>query len=189
MLSCPGHLRTHRDRAVFRPQIVSVTASRSSEPVTEPHRRAMESTACHGTISTSATGPNAARIAPRAVRPIASQSSRPTKSLRPYFRLWRCRHPAASSNGHTGPADFAALAMAKRICREADRFDPTGLSRPCRCVRRTASPPPAQILPKILQRGSDAPIVAEGRAGAACRSDCRSHASDASSRRIAPPIF
>jgi hypothetical protein len=44
------------------------------------------------------------------------------------LRLWRCRHPAASSNGHTGPADFAAVAMAKRICREADRFDPTGLS-------------------------------------------------------------
>src|SRR6516225_2224198 len=43
-------------------------------------------------------------------------------------RLWRCRHPAASSNGYTGSADLATVAMAKRIFGEADRFDPTGLS-------------------------------------------------------------
>ena len=44
------------------------------------------------------------------------------------LRLWRCRHPAASSNGYTGSADLATVAMAKRIFGEADRFDPTGLS-------------------------------------------------------------
>ena len=44
------------------------------------------------------------------------------------LRLWRGRHPAASSNGHTGSADFATVAMAERIFGEADRFDPTGLS-------------------------------------------------------------
>src|SRR5436305_1586243 len=41
--------------------------------------------------------------------------------------LWRCRHPAASTNGYTGSADLATVAMAKRIFGEDDRFDPTGL--------------------------------------------------------------
>src|SRR5262249_50916424 len=44
------------------------------------------------------------------------------------LRLWRCRHPAASSNGYTGSTDFAAVAMAKRVRGETYRFDPTGLS-------------------------------------------------------------
>jgi hypothetical protein len=44
------------------------------------------------------------------------------------LRLWRCRHPAASSNGYTRSTDFAAVAMAKRIFGETHRFDPTGLS-------------------------------------------------------------
>ena len=42
---------------------------------------------------------------------------------------------------------------------------------------------------KILQRGSYAPIAAQGRADPAFRPDCRSHAGDASSGRTAPPIF
>src|SRR2546425_4970091 len=58
-----------------------------------------------------------------------------------------------------------------------------------RGVWRTASPPSAQFLPKILQRGSYAPIAAQGFADPACRSDCRSHAGNASSGRTAPPIF
>jgi hypothetical protein len=44
------------------------------------------------------------------------------------LRVWRCRHPAASRNGHTGSADCTALAMAKWIFGEAHRFDPTGVS-------------------------------------------------------------
>src|SRR5436190_14654331 len=45
------------------------------------------------------------------------------------------------------------------------------------------------ICSKILQRGSNAPIAAQGRAGPACRPDCRSHAGNASSGRPASPIF
>jgi hypothetical protein len=67
------------------------------------------------------------------------------------LRVWRCRHRAASRNGHTGSADLATIAMAERIFREAHRFDPTGVSRPCYCVQRTTSPPSAQFLSKILQ--------------------------------------
>src|SRR5262249_8266541 len=103
------------------------------------------------------------------------------------LRLWRCRHPAASSSGYPGSTDFAAVAMAKRVCGETHRFDPTGLLR-C-CVRRTASTPSAQFLSKILQRGSDAPVAAQGRAGPACRPDCRSPAGDAGPGRTPPPIF
>src|SRR5207253_8814817 len=87
------------------------------------------------------------------------------------LRLWRCRPPEASSNGDTGSADLAPGAVAKRIFREAHRFDPTGLSRPCCRVRRTASAPSAQFLPKILQRGSYAPIAAQGCADAAYHPD------------------
>jgi hypothetical protein len=42
------------------------------------------------------------------------------------LRVWRCRHRAASSNGHTGSADLTTVAMAKRILGEAHRFDPAG---------------------------------------------------------------
>ena len=51
------------------------------------------------------------------------------------------------------------------------------------------SPPSAQFLPKILQRSSDAPIAAQGRADPAYHPDHRSHAGDASSGRAASPIF
>jgi hypothetical protein len=44
------------------------------------------------------------------------------------LRVWRCRHRAASRNGYTGSADLATVAMAKWICGEAHRFDPTRLS-------------------------------------------------------------
>jgi hypothetical protein len=42
--------------------------------------------------------------------------------------VYRCRHRAASRNGHTGSADLATIAMAKRILGEVHRFDSTGLS-------------------------------------------------------------
>src|SRR5437667_12387774 len=67
------------------------------------------------------------------------------------LRVWRCPHRAASRNGHTGSADLATVAMAKRVLGAAHRFDPKGLSRPCYRLRRTTSPPSAQFLPKILQ--------------------------------------
>src|SRR5260370_14634609 len=45
----------------------------------------------------------------------------PRSTLFPYttlfrsgLRVWRCRHPAGSRNGHTGSADLATIAMAER---------------------------------------------------------------------------
>src|SRR6516165_5444768 len=43
-------------------------------------------------------------------------------------RVWRYRHPAASSNGYTGSTDLATITMTKRVFGEAHWFDPTGLS-------------------------------------------------------------
>ena len=95
---------------------------------------------------------------------------------------------AASSYGYTRSADLTTVTMANRVFGEVDRFDPTGLSRPCCCIRRTASAPSAQFLPRILQRSSHTPIAAKGRAHSAFRSDCGSHACDVSSGRTASPI-
>src|SRR5262249_34038531 len=44
------------------------------------------------------------------------------------LRLWQGCHSTASSNGYTGSADLATIALAKRILGEAHRLDPTGLS-------------------------------------------------------------
>ena len=43
-------------------------------------------------------------------------------------RLWRCIPPAVWRDGHTGPTDLSAVAMAKRACRAAHRLDPAGVS-------------------------------------------------------------
>src|SRR5215475_7052878 len=40
------------------------------------------------------------------------------------LRLWQVCHATASSNGYTGSTNFAAGAVAKRICGETHRFDP-----------------------------------------------------------------
>src|SRR6516225_607684 len=51
---------------------------------------------------------------------------------------------------------------AKRRRRKDDRIDPSGLPRSRRDLWRAASPPFAQLLPRILQRESYAPIAEEG---------------------------
>src|SRR5258706_15197291 len=40
--------------------------------------------------------------------------------------LWRGLHPKTSINGHSRSTNVAAVTLAKRICRKADRFDPQG---------------------------------------------------------------
>jgi hypothetical protein len=47
---------------------------------------------------------------------------------RPGSRLWRCLYPPASSYGLTRSADRTMVTMAERVCGEADRIDPAGLS-------------------------------------------------------------
>jgi hypothetical protein len=42
-------------------------------------------------------------------------------------RLWCCIHPTAWSDGHTRSTDLGAVAMAERVCGEADRVGAAGL--------------------------------------------------------------
>ena len=37
-------------------------------------------------------------------------------------------HPAHPGHGHSRPTGLGAVALAERICGEADRLDPTGMS-------------------------------------------------------------
>src|SRR5216683_6349610 len=62
--------------------------------------------------------------------------------------------------------------MAKRICRTADRFDPTGAR--C-CVRRATPPSCTAVVHEISQRDKDAFIFGEGCAGRFNRSESFVH--------------
>jgi hypothetical protein len=92
------------------------------------------------------------------------------------------------SVGIREPADIAALPMAKRICRTADRFDPTGVLRSRCCVRRATPPSRASVVHEISQRDKDAFIFGEGCAGLARRQTSRHHSLPPGPGRAAPPI-
>src|SRR6202049_562109 len=78
--------------------------------------------------------------------------------------------------------------MAKRICRTADRFDPTGEPGPRCCVRRATPPSCTAVVHEISQRDKDAFIFGEGCAGLARRQTCREHSLPPGPGRAAPPI-
>src|SRR6202049_2073337 len=79
--------------------------------------------------------------------------------------------------------------MAKRICRTADRFDPTGEPGPRCCVRRATPPSCTAVVHEISQRDKDAFIFGEGCAGLARRQTGRDHSLPPGPGRAAPPIF
>jgi hypothetical protein len=85
-------------------------------------------------------------------------------------------HSAPHSDGHTGSPDFGSIALAKWSRGETDRIDPAGLPRSRRDLWRAASPPFAQLLPRILQRESYASITEEGRTDSARRPEGRTRA-------------
>src|SRR6266478_1962380 len=78
--------------------------------------------------------------------------------------------------------------MAKRICRTANRFDPTGVPWPRCCVRRATPPSCTAVVHEISQRDKDAFIFAEGCAGLARRQTGRDHSLPPGPGRAAPPI-
>src|SRR6202040_3698947 len=78
--------------------------------------------------------------------------------------------------------------MAKRICRTADWFDPTGVPWPRCCVRRAAPPSCTAVVHEISQRDKDAFIFGEGCAGLARRQTGRDHSLPPGPGRAAPPI-
>jgi len=54
--------------------------------------------------------------------------------------------------GHPGSGHCATLALAKRLCRARDWIDSTGMPRPCRGDRRTASAGDPVEVRRLLQR-------------------------------------
>src|SRR5216684_3326767 len=78
--------------------------------------------------------------------------------------------------------------MAKRICRSAERFDPTGVPWPRCCVRRATPPSCTAVVHEISQRDKDAFIFGEGCAGLARRQTGRDHSLPPDPARAAPPI-
>jgi hypothetical protein len=112
----------------------------------------------------------------------------PLSDPRSRWSVWRSFHPTTSVNGHSRSADAAALPMAKRICRTADRFDATRMPRPRRGVRRAPPPSPTAFVHEILQWRPHASILGEGCAGLACRRTGRAVSLSPKSRRAAPPI-
>src|SRR6266403_3728640 len=79
--------------------------------------------------------------------------------------------------------------MAKRICRTANRFDPTGVPWPRCCVRRATPSSHAAVVHEPSQRGTDAFIFGEGCAGLARRRTSRAHSLPPNSRRATPSIY
>src|SRR5258708_25910680 len=78
--------------------------------------------------------------------------------------------------------------MAKRVCRTADRFDPTGMPRPRCRVRRMPPPPPAAVVHDILQWRPHTSLLGEGCAALAYGRTGRAESLPPNSRRAAPPI-
>src|SRR5262245_17020535 len=65
--------------------------------------------------------------------------------------LWSGFHPACSCHGHSRSPDFAAVAMAKCLCRAADRLNPTGMHRSYCGLRRTAPSSRVAVVHELLQ--------------------------------------
>src|SRR5258708_7951648 len=86
--------------------------------------------------------------------------------------------------GQTSVATY----MAKRVCRRADRFEPTGMPRPRCRVRRMPPPPPAAVVHDILQWRPHTSLLGEGCAVLAYRRTGRADSLPPNSRRAAPPI-
>jgi hypothetical protein len=57
---------------------------------------------------------------------------------RPGCLLWKSIRSAGSFPRHSRSSDITTFALAERLCGAPDRLDPSGMSRPCRCVRRAA---------------------------------------------------
>ena len=69
------------------------------------------------------------------------------------------RHTPIARHGHPGQAYCTSLALAKWLCRTADRIDPARVRRPFRRLGRGASAPNPASLCSLLQRYQDPPVI------------------------------
>ena len=104
---------------------------------------------------------------------------------RPGCLLWKSIRSAGSFARHSRSSDITTFASAERLCGAPDRLDPSGMSRPCRCVRRAAPAAFTAVLRELLQHCSNPPVAGERRASSAPCAQSRTHPSPAYSRWIA----
>ena len=102
--------------------------------------------------------------------------------------LWSGFYPTPARHGYSRSTNFAAVAMAKCLCRTADRLDPTGMRRSYRGLRRTAPSSRVAIVHELLQRSANTSVVRQGCSGITCSSCRRPDSSEADSRRSPPPV-
>ena len=102
--------------------------------------------------------------------------------------LWSGFHPGHPRHGYSRSTNFAAVAMAKCLCRTADRLDPTGMRRSYRGLRRAAPSSRVAIVHEPLQRSANTSVVRQRCSGITCSSCRRPDSSEADSRRSPPPV-
>ena len=102
--------------------------------------------------------------------------------------LWSGFHPAPARHGYSRSTNFAAVAMAKCLCRTADRLDPTEMRRSYRGLRRTAPSSRVAVVHELLQRSANTSVVRQRCSGITCSSCRRPDSSEADSRRSPPPV-
>ena len=108
---------------------------------------------------------------------------------RPGCLLWKSIRSADSFARHSQLSDITTFALAERLCGAPDWLDPSGISRPCRCVRRAAPAAFTAVLRELLQHCSNPAVAGERRASSAPCAQSRTHPSPAYSRWIASSIY
>src|SRR5262245_17168055 len=102
--------------------------------------------------------------------------------------LWSGVHPARTRHGYSRSTNFAAIAMAKCLCRTTDRLDPTGMRRSYRGLRRKAPSSRVAIVHELLQRSANTSVVRQGCSGITSSSCRRPDFSEADSWRSPPRV-
>src|SRR5262249_3175738 len=94
-----------------------------------------------------------------------------------------------ASHGHSRQAHRPELALAERLCRKADRINPTRVCRPFGCLGRGALTPDSEEVFRLLQRVEDSPIARQGRANSSRHPGRGPHHIFARSRRTSSPLW
>src|SRR5262249_12673040 len=71
-------------------------------------------------------------------------------AARPRWQLWRTVSSNGPSDADSGGSHSSSLALAECLCREADRFHPPRLPRPCVGLQRMQPPAHSEVLLRLL---------------------------------------
>src|SRR5262245_4811831 len=93
---------------------------------------------------------------------------------------------ACARHGYSRSTNFAAIAMAKCLCRTAGRLDPTRMRRSYRGSGRPAPSSHVAIAHELLQRSANTSVLRQGCSGIT-RNSCRRPDSSDADPRWSPP--